>query len=214
MERTSKLFPHLAVTLLLASGVPAQQLPADVWMPLGPYGAEVFTISASPAEPGTVFAGTKGGLFRSTDGMATWQAVGITPSPQPGVWALWIDPRDPRTQVAATDYTLFHSTDGGASWQRSQVERPLPLDERPACLVGDPSSPGTLYACSGATNLVFGFGQGVLKSTDGGATWAPLAPGIQQDQLDGSLLADPTQPLVFYAGTLQRGTMVLRRRTP
>jgi len=168
-------------------------------MPLGPYGASVDAIASSPAEPGTVFAGTTGGLFRSEDGMATWQAVGITPSTQPAVRAIWIDPRDPQTVVVATDYILFRSTDGGASWQRSQMELPLSEPEDPVCLAGDPSSPGTLYACS--ANPVFDFGQGVLKSTDGGATFRPTGPQLGTADVT-SLLLVPGSPAVLYAAVL------------
>lgn len=59
----------------------------------------------------------------------------------------------------------------------------------------DPTSPSIVYAGTEAG--------GVLKSTDGGATWAPaaagLGPGVANVQ---ALLIDPTNPQAVLAGTL------------
>ena len=170
----------------------------DVWVRIGPFGATVYTVVAVPGDPGTVFAGTSGGLFRSDDGFATWEPVEITGRWEPGVRSIWIDPDDPATIVVGTDDVLFRSTDGGATWERSQVELPIPIPEKPICLVADPSVPDILYACSGYTYFVFDLGQGVLASTDGGASFHPTSPQLANASVT-SLLAVPGSPALLLA---------------
>jgi len=58
-----------------------------------------------------------------------------------------------------------------------------------------PTTPTTVYA--------FLSGFGVLRSTDGGNTWAPARRGLAPiPVLD--LVVDPTDPHRLYAGTLTR----------
>lgn len=63
-------------------------------------------------------------------------------------------------------------------------------------LVADPSAPGTLYAGL--------YASGVLKSTDGGATWAPVA-GPMRGWSVHALAIDPSKPKTLYAGTWDQG---------
>ena len=195
-SRAVRLLAFVSLALILSFGALAQgPQPADVWVPIGPFGATVYTLASSP---GTVFAGTSGGLFRSGPGLGAWEPVEITGTTEPGVRSLWIDPRDPDTIVAGTDNFLFRSTDGGESWERSDVELPVPIPETPVCLVEDPSAPGTLYACSGYTYFVFDFGQGVLKSTDEGASFRPVSPQLATASVT-SLVLVPGNPTLLYA---------------
>jgi hypothetical protein len=55
-------------------------------------------LAVSPKNSGTVYAGTRGGVFRSTDGGTNWTSVrpGFTP-------LVAVDPQDPST-VYAVDY--------------------------------------------------------------------------------------------------------------
>ncbi|HEX7186223.1 MAG TPA: hypothetical protein VF756_30640 [Thermoanaerobaculia bacterium] len=198
-SRAVRLLAFVSLALILSFGALAQgPRQVDVWVPIGPFGALVYTLASSPGNPGVVFAGTTGGLFRSGPGLAAWEPVEITGTMEPGVRSLWIDPRDPDTIVAGTDELLFHSTDGGESWERSDVELPVPIGEKPICLVEDPSAPGTLYACSGSTYFVFDFGQGVLKSTDGGASFRQASSQLGAANVT-SLLVVPGSPTLLYA---------------
>lgn len=64
---------------------------------------------------GTVFFGTFGGMFRSTNGGSTWAATnaGLT---NVTVHVVAVDPLTPTTIYAGTrDQGIFKSTDGGAS---------------------------------------------------------------------------------------------------
>jgi cysteine-rich repeat protein len=102
----------------------------------------------------------------------------------PPVRALAIDPKNTTTLYAVTDGTMntFKSTDGGRTWL------PTGLSSGPADgLAIDPSTPTTLYAAVPG---------GVLKSTDGGATWSGVDfPGLP--------VFDPKNPMTLYAGALK-----------
>ena len=75
-------------------------------------------VAFDPAAPGTLWAGThEGGVYRSTDGGARWQAASGTAIAEP-VHALAVLPSDPRTIFAGTlNGGLYRSTDRGATWQ-------------------------------------------------------------------------------------------------
>ena len=63
----------------------------NVWTTNGPFGKRVLSLGIDPSTPQTVYAGTDGGLFKSTDGGGTWADVGLINITK----ALGIDPSNP-----------------------------------------------------------------------------------------------------------------------
>ena len=57
----------------------------------------------------------------------------------------------------------------------------------------DTRNPGTLYAWTPAA--------GLFKSTDGADLWEPVTPGLPQDLQASSVIVDPRDCSVLYAGT-------------
>lgn len=78
---------------------------------------------------------------------------------------LTADPTRSGTVYAATDQGVFKTADGGASWMVSLLEQPT------SAVAVDPAHPSTLYVGVGGGELL-------LKSTDGGAHWAPSTAGL------------------------------------
>src|SRR5262249_26464013 len=124
--------------------------------------------------PATLYAGTYGGVFKSTDGGATWTVTGLAKT---NVNVLAIDPLHPSVLYAGTTGAypespgfrgLFKSTDSGTSWSpiNDGLSDVLDLRVPVNALVLDPSHANVLYAATS--------GNGVFKSSDGGATWAPF----------------------------------------
>src|SRR6185436_15910542 len=73
-------------------------------------------IYASFYEADRDFRPVHGGVFRSTDGGATWESLGVTAS-RPPVNTIAIDPGDPRHLFAGTSGGgIYESRDGGTSW--------------------------------------------------------------------------------------------------
>ena len=84
----------------------------NIWTSHGPEGGPVNALALDPVTPTTLYAGTGGGVFKSTDGGANWSAVnsGLTST---CVFALAIDP--------ATPTTLYAGTGGGGVFSLKQV---------------------------------------------------------------------------------------------
>ncbi len=92
------------------------------------------------------------------------------------VTALAVDPSDPNQNtvyLGSAEGGVWKTTDGGSTW--------VALTDGQACqaigaIAIDPSHPSTIYAGTGEANFSGDayFGCGILKSTDGGASWTPL----------------------------------------
>lgn len=101
------------------------------------------------------------GLYRSTDGGATWVAVFSYPGPAV-LSGLELGPGNPLLIYLIADRALFKSGDDGATW----ITLTIPPGTGPFAV--DPNNPDVVYA--GGTD--------VFKSTDGGTTWAPSGRGL------------------------------------
>ena len=93
------------------------QAGTNVWTSNGPGGGSVTTLAIDPSTPPTLYAGYAdtygGGVFKSTDGTTSWQAVhaGL---PDDGVTAVAIDPSTPHTLYAGTRGSgVYRSTEPG-----------------------------------------------------------------------------------------------------
>src|SRR5207302_2528045 len=137
-----------------------------------------------PWEDNNEFQGTGGGLFKSTDGGATWKPltaglppnlvqanIAIAPSAPLRLYAA-VATDEPGDYSSAAGLGVFRSDDGGGSWVR------ITSDPRPALRIGggdlavlrvDPTDPDVVYSAS----------LGTMKSSDGGSSRVALrgAPG-------------------------------------
>ena len=135
------------------------------------------SLAIDPQDPQTVYAGVEGGVFKSTDGAASWGSPTLLAPHVPG---LAIYPPNPAIVYAAAGGWLQKSLDGGQSW----VQLPVGVDDFDFTgLAIDSQNPGILYA-------------GGFKSTDGGADWAKLA-GFSVT----AIAVDPQNPATVYAGS-------------
>ena len=147
----------------------------------------------SPNDPNTVYAvlwearqgpwenaawsGPNSGLFKSTDGGATWtQLAGGLPTTADGLgrFGIGISPSNPKriyvTATAGSKSGLYRSDDAGASWTRTTTDnRIFGRGDDFAAITVDPRDANTLYSM----NVV------AWKSTDAGVTWKAFrgAPG-------------------------------------
>jgi photosystem II stability/assembly factor-like uncharacterized protein len=154
----------------------------------------VLTLAIDPRRPATLYAGTTFGMWRSLDSGASWQPA-RTGMGTPDVLALAVDPLVRGTVYAgvqqnqmSTNEGLFVSTDGGASWSARRIST-TPAAGGISCLAVSPAAPRTFYACSLSA-------AGLLQSTNGGRSWAPINAGIS---FVGSVAIDPTLPDRLYA---------------
>ena len=148
------------------------------------------TVALAPNDPDTVYAGTGSGIFKSTDGGASWSPSndGI-PEPLRLITALAIDPVDTSTLYAGTGGGLFKSVDAAGTWRRLDV-----LNARVSMAAVDPVDSAVVYATQG--NVFW-------KSVDRGESWFQLDLGVREAVV--SLAIDSTDPNTLYAGTLNSG---------
>ena len=187
---------------------------SSIWEQTNLLSDGVRTLVIDPTKPTTLYAGTggpnieippdspihiSGGVFKSTDGGASWGSTGLE---GPAVAVLAIDLANPSTLYAGTESTytpqgfrgMFKSTDSGASWLpiNNGLAGLFDIRSRITALVIDPQDSNILYAGTS--------GRGVFRSIDGGANWSPFNDGLTN--LDVRVLAvAPGNPNTYYAGT-------------
>jgi photosystem II stability/assembly factor-like uncharacterized protein len=186
-RRSGSSLVAIGVLALVGWLTPAPTLAQPNWISLGLGGDFINTLAIDPTNPGTLYAGADpGGVFKSTDGGSNWTAInnGITDL---GVFALALDPTTPTTLFAGTVGGAFKSTDGGLGWTVMNTGGSF-ID----ALAIDPATPAILYAAA--------LGGGVLKSADGGGSWAAINSGLD-DLTVYALAIDPATPATLYAGT-------------
>ncbi len=94
---------------------------------------------------------------------------------------------------------LFGAVDGGVwkSENAGRTWRPI-FDAEPIASIGAiaiaPSDPQIIYVGTGEADMRsdISYGDGVYKSTDGGATWRNI--GLRDSRHIGSILVDPQRP--------------------
>lgn len=147
------------------------------------------------------------GLWRSTDGGATWTDAfaGSYPTGEK-VDVIRYNPFNSNEIFAGGGTHLWKSTDGGASWN------PLPLSSflPPVCTTPDfyPniidmefSNASTLFISTNHDQGCSYTGGKVLRSTDGGSTWADISTNIAVTL--GNIIRVETTPASLGSGSLR-----------
>jgi len=148
------------------------------------------------------------GLYKTTDGGKTWNAV-LAPSERTGVTEVVLDPRNPDNILAATwqrrrhvwtlidggpESSLQRSTDGGKTWKKVSAGIPSTTLGRVGLAVS-PANPDIVYATIEAANNE----GGIFRSSDGGITWEKRSPYTAQPMYYAMLVADPFNVQRLYS---------------
>jgi photosystem II stability/assembly factor-like uncharacterized protein len=156
-------------------------------------------ITIDPTNTNTVWVGTGennnqrsvaygDGVYRSDDGGATWQNMGLKTSEH--ISKIIVDPRNSDVVYVAAYGPLwsaggergtYKTTDGGKTWKQIHF---ISENSGTADLVMDPTNPDVLYESVHQrrrhvfTYIGGGPESGVFKTTDGGVTWKELTNGL------------------------------------
>lgn len=178
-------------------------------------------IAIDPTNPNVIWAGTGenvggrhvgygDGIYRSADGGATWQNMGLKTSEH--ISKIIVHPTDPLTVWVAAQGPLwskggergvYKTVDGGKTWKKT-----LGDDQWVGAtdIMIDPRDPKLLYAATWqrhrnvAAYMGGGPGTGIYRSTDSGETWEKLTNGLPTSNMGKIGLAiSPQQPDVIYA---------------
>lgn len=162
----------------------------------------VFSIGAlviDPADSQTVYVGTGeanssvdsydgSGIFRTSDGGATWTSLGLEATAR--IARVAVDPQNSlRIYVAAmgTQFStspnrgLYRTEDGGANWNRVHF---LNDSVGVSDVVIHPTHPETVYCATwervrrSTYRRAYGPGSGIWRSADYGTTWTRLQNGL------------------------------------
>jgi photosystem II stability/assembly factor-like uncharacterized protein len=130
-------------------------------------------LAIHPSMPTILLGATTAGLFRTTDGGATWATVAQGNVQNP-FWDILFHPSDPSIVYAASTTNVYRSLDAGQTWTRlggglpSFTDRNDPNLSDRIRLGVTPASPDTLYVLYGSP---YGFTNGLYRSNDRGNTF-------------------------------------------
>lgn len=139
----------------------------------------VWTVGASPGQPGTLLVGSDAGVYTSRDSGTTWRLT----LPGMRVWTVGFDARNAAAAFAGTaGHGVYYSPDGGGSWTPSSTGLNN-LDVRALAF--------------GLDGLAAGTGSGVYMSGDGHG-WH--AAGLDGDSVSALAVASNTPQFTVIAG--------------
>jgi photosystem II stability/assembly factor-like uncharacterized protein len=181
--------------------------------------ASIGDIALEPGNPDVIYVGTGeskprnsasygNGVYKSTDGGATWKHIGLANSER--IARIIVSPQDPKVVYVGvlghvyaphSERGVYRSTNGGETW-----ERVLYIDDRHgvAEMAMDPQNPNILYAGMWRferkpwTHLSGSEEGGVFKSVDGGRTWHKLTRGLPKLLGRIAVQVAPSNPNVVY----------------
>lgn len=188
------------------------------WKVMGLKASEhIGKILVDPRDSGVVYVAAQGplwapggdrGLFKTTDGGATWTCV-LKISENTGVNEVVMDPRNPDVLLASSyqrrrhvwglldggpEGAIYKSTDAGAHWRKVVTGLPK-VDLGRIGLAVSPASPDVVYAIVEAAQDKGGF----FRSTDRGETWEKRGDlATTSAQYYNEIIADPKNPDRVY----------------
>lgn len=129
---------------------------------MGAMALGVNALVIDPVDSNVVYAGTTKGLFRTADGGELWERIGQN-LPDPFVSSILVHPTEPARLYIGGPAGVWKSLDSGKTWQAINSGL-ASLNIR--SLAMSPRNSDEVYV---GTN-----GSGLYRSTDAGATWAPM----------------------------------------
>jgi photosystem II stability/assembly factor-like uncharacterized protein len=153
---------------------------------------EAYTVFVHPRDPSLVLAGTKNGIYQSTDGGASFKRANF-PDSGVQIWSFLADPADTKQILAGgSPVSIYRSNDEGANWMR-QTDPKLPdrgkapFAVRVMRFARHPGRPNEIYAA-----LEIG---GVMRSTDSGESWSDCSDhlirlSVEEPRLRSKIVSD------------------------
>src|SRR5262245_42180375 len=177
------------------------------WRSVGPArGGRSLAVAGSVARPNEYYMGaTGGGLWKTTDGGASWRPVTDGLIQSSSIGAVAVAASNPDIVYAGTGEAdirgniiqgdgAYKSTDGGKTWAHIGLRE----TENIAKIRVHPTNPDIVYVAAFGHHAAPNPARGVFRSKDGGKTWDKI---LIRDNKTGAiaLLIDPNNPQILYA---------------
>ena len=164
------------------------------WKSISDLPRQVNVLVADHTNPKLIFAGTGSGVYKSEDGGLSWKASSSGLN-NLSVTALAFSTGKSPVLFAASDSSdeIYASADQGQTWSlkgKSGIRAPF--------------GGGLFPSLTDAKVIYYISTDGSARSEDRGQTWQQLGDGLPQDEyhlLVMTIVFDPTNPKVIYAGT-------------
>src|SRR5271165_57040 len=197
----------LASCLVLSAQTDLNALKELKYRQIGPFrGGRAVAVAGVTSQPGTYyFGGTGGGVFKTTDGGATWVPMSDGQFRTGSVGAIGVSESDPNTVYAGMGEPdvrgnashgdgVYKTMDGGRTWKNVGLQDTQVI----GAVRVHPKNPDIVYVA--ALGHLWGPNpeRGVYKTVDGGKTWkqvftrGPKAGAVE-------LVIDPNNPSTLYA---------------
>lgn len=163
------------------------------WQTSTSAGEKITGILVGNADSRVVLVSTAGaGFFKTVDSGATWTQVkdALKDFKNSAKVASVVQDKAGGTLIASTSYGLLRSKDFGTTWEGLQLLSAPGQVVIPSVAI-DPSNADVIAYAAGST---------FYRSVDGGIKWATTK--IPSTRLPTAVLADPTDPAVYYLGFL------------
>src|SRR5690242_3324605 len=206
---------NLSLTLLSCSGLALTAAPsydlslfkALEWRSVGPNrGGRSITSAGSSSRPNEYYFGAVGGgLWKTTDGGATWKPVTDGQIHSSSVGAVAVSESNPDIVYIGMGETelrgnimrgdgMYKSTDAGKTWKHIGLANTQAI----ARIRVHPTNPDLVYAAALGHPYGPNEERGVFRSSDGGATWKRI---LYRNDRSGAidLCMDARNPRVLFA---------------
>ena len=173
------------------------------------HGRAISGIEGVPGNPRLLYAATgSGGLFKTTNGGVTWQAIFEHPETI-SIGDIAIDPKHPDTVWVGTGEAnvrnsvsigggMYYTDNGGKTWEHRGLDQTMTISR----VALDPRDPRRVFVA--AVGHPFGPNpdRGVFFSANAGRNWQKV---LYTDPQNGAsdLDIDPSNPDVIFAGMWQ-----------
>jgi photosystem II stability/assembly factor-like uncharacterized protein len=181
------------------SADPPSALPSGfttTWWSGGPVGAAINAIAIDPTESDNVYVGTfGGGIYRSTDGAETWDAI-----PDDPVNGMSLGHGDGRIMdLVAAQGVLYAATEGGTGWFHGSTDGGTTWSHttgQPYFAYGISAHPTVTTTVYAATDW-----DGVWTSTTAGQSWVNTDTGMDPGEWINEVAINPVTPTIMYSAS-------------
>jgi hypothetical protein len=186
----NRIYVALASVLLTS----VAQAGPGIWTSTGPHGGVAYSLATDPTDPSLLYALTRGGMFRSVDGGDNWleanDGFGFAPmSPLP----ITVDAERPQDVYVFDAFErLYRSIDRGVNWTTTGFQTADGV--RPRGLIDVPGTQGELWLLASDFRVDGSEQPPLLRSTDGGATFATFTSGLPAGSSARAVAFDPVNP--------------------